>query len=97
MKAEINAARMDCDSVGGTVECAAVGLPVGIGEPIFGGLESKLSQVIFGIPAVKGIEFGSGFSGSRMRGSENNDAFFVDEEKNIKTNFCPLCGSKKGE
>ncbi|MBQ3603338.1 MAG: chorismate synthase [Clostridia bacterium] len=85
MKAEINAARMDCDSVGGTVECAAVGLPVGIGEPIFGGLESKLSQVIFGIPAVKGIEFGLGFESANLFGSENNDEFYIDENGEIKT------------
>lgn len=85
MKAEITAARMDCDSVGGTVECAVVGLPVGIGEPIFGSLESRLAQTVFGIPAVKGLEFGSGFETTEMYGSENNDEFYMNENGEIKT------------
>lgn len=85
MKNEINSARMDCDSVGGTVECAVVGLPVGIGEPIFGGLESRLAQTVFGIPAVKGLEFGAGFESSRLYGSENNDEFYIDDTGEIRT------------
>lgn len=75
MVAAIDAARSDGDSVGGTVECAVIGLPAGIGDPIFDGIENQISRIVFGIPAVKGIEFGSGFDGSRLRGSENNDAF----------------------
>lgn len=75
MIAAIDAARSDGDSVGGTVECAVIGLPAGIGDPIFDGIENQISRIVFGIPAVKGIEFGSGFDGSRLRGSENNDAF----------------------
>ena len=76
---EILAARKDLDSVGGVIECAVKGLPAGIGEPMFGGIENRISQAVFAIPAVKGIEFGSGFSGSAMRGSENNDAFDIKD------------------
>lgn len=72
------------DSVGGTIECAVTGMPIGIGDPIFDGIENRLSAAIFGIPAVKGIEFGSGFEGSRLCGSENNDDFTV-ENGEIKT------------
>jgi chorismate synthase len=61
------------DSVGGVVECRATGIPVGWGEPFFDSLESVMAHLLFSIPAVKGVEFGSGFGGSRLRGSENND------------------------
>ena len=84
MVAEIEAARSEGDSVGGTVECAATGIPAGIGDPIFDGIENQISRIVFGIPAVKGIEFGSGFEGSRLRGSENNDAF-ICENGEIRT------------
>ena len=77
MLAAIEAARSDGDSLGGTIECIAVGVPGGIGDPMFGGLESRISAAVFGIPAVKGIEFGSGFAGSELRGSENNDSFYM--------------------
>ena len=73
----IRAAASEGDSVGGVIACRVEGLPVGIGEPMFDGLESRISQVVFGIPAVKGIEFGSGFAGSDLRGSENNDPFVL--------------------
>ena len=73
----IRAAAADGDSVGGVIACKVDGLPAGIGEPMFNGLESRIAQVVFGIPAVKGIEFGSGFAGSDKRGSENNDAFIL--------------------
>ena len=63
------------DSLGGIVECQVHGLPVGIGEPIFNSIDSVLSQYLFSIPAVKGVEFGSGFSGSSKKGSENNDQY----------------------
>ena len=75
----IERARMDADSIGGTIECAATGLPAGLGDALFGGLEGRLSQALFGIPAVKGVEFGSGFEGARMRGSENNDPFVMQD------------------
>jgi chorismate synthase len=77
MKALILKARKEGDSVGGIIECIATGLPVGIGEPIFSSMESDLSKGLFSIPAVKAIEFGSGFTGSRLKGSENNDQYFV--------------------
>jgi chorismate synthase len=82
-------ARINLDSVGGTVECAVVGMPEGIGGPLFEGIEGAISKAIFGIPAVKGIEFGSGFSGTLKRGSENNDAFEYKDGKVVtKTNNC---------
>jgi len=78
MRAEIEAAGKDGDSVGGVVECAAAGLPAGLGDPIFDGVESRLASLVFGIPAVKGLEFGAGFAASGLRGSENNDAYLLD-------------------
>lgn len=82
-------ARMNLDSVGGTIECAVVGMPEGIGGPLFEGIEGAISKAIFGIPAVKGIEFGSGFNGTLKRGSENNDAFEYKNGKVVtKTNNC---------
>ena len=85
MQAAIKAALAEADSVGGVVECVAIGLPVGVGSPMFGGVENKLALAIFGIPAVKGIEFGSGFGSARQRGSEHNDPFIIDEQKQIVT------------
>lgn len=78
MKKEIEKARSEGDSVGGVLETAVIGLPAGVGEPWFDTLESVLAHGIFSIPAVKGLEFGKGFSLSDMRGSEANDAFFTD-------------------
>lgn len=81
MKEAIVKARSDGDSLGGIVECTALNLPVGLGEPVFGALESDLSKALFAIPAVKGVEFGSGFEGSKRRGSENNDIYKVEDGK----------------
>ena len=81
MRAIIEDARLDGDSVGGIIECAATGLPAGLGEHIFLGVEGRISSIIFGIPAVKGIEFGRGFGSAALRGSSNNDAFYTDGKK----------------
>lgn len=81
---EILAAKNATDSVGGVIECAATGVPTALGEPPFGGVENRIASIVFGIPAVKGIEFGAGFGVSEMLGSENNDAFIIEKGK-IKT------------
>ena len=78
MRAVIEAARTEGDSVGGVIECAAVGLPVGVGDPMFDGLENRVAQVVFGIPAVRGIEFGNGFEAATLYGSQNNDCYYED-------------------
>lgn len=85
MKEAIAQARGMGDSVGGSIEVVALGLPVGIGEPMFDGLESKLSSILFAIPAVKGVEFGEGFGVATLLGSENNDSFYMEESGEIKT------------
>ena len=77
MRAAIEQAAAEGDSVGGVLETAVTGLPAGIGEPWFDSLESVLSHALFGIPAVKGVEFGDGFALSDMRGSTANDSFTV--------------------
>ena len=74
-------AKADGDSVGGVVECTTINLPVGVGEPIFDALDSELAKILFGIPAVKGVEFGAGFQSSRLRGSENNDQYEIEKGK----------------
>ncbi len=83
MKQVILSAREQGDSVGGKIECKISGLPVGIGDGIFDGLDGHISSAIFGIPAVKGIEFGLGFSSTELLGSENNDQLYFD--KTVKT------------
>lgn len=85
MQEVIEDARLNQDSVGGVVEAAVVGLPVGLGEPMFDGLESKLASILYAIPAVKGVEFGDGFGVAELFGSENNDPFYFDENGNVKT------------
>lgn len=81
----VAAAVADCDSVGGVVECRAKGVGVGLGEPFFDSAESVIAHLLFSVPAVKGVEFGSGFEGVRLRGSERNDCF-VDGEGHTATN-----------
>ena len=78
MRETILSARKDGDSVGGVVECMVTGLPAGVGEPMFQGLESQLAAALFAIPAVKGVEFGSGFEAAQLRGSQNNDPFVME-------------------
>lgn len=89
MLAAIAKARADGDSVGGVVECAVLGLPAGLGDALFDGVESRLSAALFGIPAVKGVEFGAGFAAAALRGSENNDAFVLRGGRAMtETNRC---------
>jgi chorismate synthase len=85
MKSAIMEARRDGDSLGGIVECISTGLPVGLGEPIFASLESDLSKAIFSVPAVKAVEFGSGFNGAKRRGSENNDRYIKQGGRIVTT------------
>ncbi|MGA8842361.1 MAG: chorismate synthase [Nitrososphaeraceae archaeon] len=87
MKSLILEAKHNGDSLGGVVECVATGLPPGLGEPIFSSMESDLSKALFSIPAVKAVEFGSGFEGSRLRGSSNNDEYvFLNGRIGTNTN-----------
>ena len=89
MQEEIAQAKADGDSVGGVIECVIDGLPAGIGEPMFGGLENLIARTVFAIPAVKGVEFGAGFAAARLRGSENNDPFRVQNGHIVtETNNC---------
>ncbi len=78
MRESVLAAKAEGDSLGGIVECVALNLPVGVGEPLFDALDSELAKILFGIPAVKGVEFGAGFRAARLRGSENNDLYTID-------------------
>ena len=79
----IEKARAEGDSVGGIIECFAINIPAGLGEPVFDTMEGDLAKAMFSIPAVKGIEFGSGFSSARKKGSENNDPFRIKKGKVI--------------
>ena len=85
MLEKIQQAAANKDSVGGVVEAIAYNLPVGLGCPLFESMEGKISYAMFAVPAVKGIEFGSGFDISKMTGSTANDCFYYDENKNVKT------------
>ncbi|MCL1905531.1 MAG: chorismate synthase [Clostridiales bacterium] len=79
MRQAIAAARADGDSLGGVIECAALGLPAGLGSPLFGGVENRLAQIIFAIPALTGLEFGAGFAAAGLLGSQNNDPFVIQQ------------------
>ena len=74
----IDRARENADSVGGVIECTISGLPVGVGDPMFDGMENRISQAVFAVPAIKGIEFGNGFECAKLFGSENNDEYYMD-------------------
>lgn len=87
MHEAILAAKSRLDSIGGVIECAAYGVPVGVGDPMFDGLENRIARAAFAIPAVKGVEFGAGFQAARSTGSRNNDAYrLVDGEVRTVTN-----------
>lgn len=89
MRAKIAQARAEGDSVGGIVECFITGLPAGLGEPMFGGVESRIAQIVYGIPAVKSVDFGAGYASAYMRGSQCNDAFTVENGTvRTLTNHC---------
>ena len=79
MAEAIERARAEGDSVGGVVECFADGLPAGLGDPMFDGVENRVAQALFGIPAVRGVEFGLGFAAAELKGSAHNDAFIVND------------------
>lgn len=87
MQEKIYTASEQLDSIGGIIECAVYNLPIGIGEPMFDGLENNISKAVFAIPAVKGIEFGNGFLCADLKGSENNDPFYINDGRILtKTN-----------
>lgn len=79
MREAVLAAKNDGDSVGGVIECMAEGMPAGAGDPLFDAVESRLSQMLFAVPAVKGVEFGGGFALAAMRGSEANDPLRMED------------------
>lgn len=81
MENAILAARKAGDSVGGIIECVALNVPVGVGEPLFDALDADLAKAVFTVPAVKGVEFGAGFAVSELKGSEANDAFQIKNGK----------------
>src|SRR5919108_82229 len=81
MRDTVLATKSSGDSVGGIVECTVLNLPVGVGEPLFDSLDAELAKIVFGIPAVKGVEFGSGFRAAQLKGSENNDQYTIKEGK----------------
>lgn len=81
MRDEVEKARTSLDSVGGTIECAVTGIEAGIGDPMFDGVEGVIAKAVFGVPAIKGIEFGKGFELARMRGSQSNDPFRYKDGK----------------
>jgi chorismate synthase len=85
MIALIDGARKDGDSLGGVVEAVARGVPAGLGEPVFDKLEAELARAMLSLPACKGFESGSGFAGTRLRGSQHNDPFYADPARRVRT------------
>lgn len=80
------------DSIGGIIQCTATNVPAGLGEPFFGSVESTISQLVFSIPAIKGIEFGSGFGAARMRGSQHNDVYIDTAGKTLTNHAAGING-----
>jgi chorismate synthase len=78
MEEAIVNAKKEGDSLGGTIECLALGMPIGVGEPLFDSLDADLAKALFAVPAVKGVEFGAGFAAAELTGSENNDEFILE-------------------
>ena len=81
MEKTILKAKKEGDSVGGIVECIVSKVPVGVGEPLFDSLDADISKMLFDVPAVKGVEFGAGFKAARLKGSENNDSYVIQDGK----------------
>ncbi|MBL7118395.1 chorismate synthase [Candidatus Bathyarchaeota archaeon] len=79
MEDAVRQAKRGGDSLGGVIECIALNVPVGVGSPIFDNLDGDIAKILFSIPAVKGVEFGAGFRASRLKGSENNDQYYIEE------------------
>ena len=89
MKEIIAEMRAEGDSVGGIIECAVTGLPAGLGDPMFGGMESRIASIVYGVPAVKSVDFGIGPSVANIPGSENNDEYYVENGVvKTRTNHC---------
>ena len=84
MRDVIAQVKSEKDSIGGLIECGVIGLPVGLGDPMLDGMENRIARLVFAIPAVKGVEFGAGFQVANMRGSQNNDPFYMDGDR-VKT------------
>ena len=81
MHEAVLAAKSKLDSVGGVIECVAYGMPAGVGDPMFDGLENRIARIAYGIPAVKGVEFGAGFGAAALLGSQNNDPYRIEDKR----------------
>jgi chorismate synthase len=81
MEEAIVEARKEGDSLGGAIQCLALGVPVGVGEPLFDALDADIAKILLAVPAVKGVDFGAGFAAAKLKGSENNDAYRMQEGK----------------